>query len=152
MALLLCCLAPASTRAADSTWTGTSGATGTASWATADNWTGGVPSAATDALLPDPLAAAGNNSITLGGTAVANSLIVRGTYDPTAYYSLQSGTLTLSNQLLIESAANAFMEIGSGASVFAPSGSIGATATSSGELDLFDGGQLTIAGTLSLVA
>ena len=152
MALLLCCLAPASAPAADSIWTGTSGASGTGSWNTADNWTGGVPSAATDALLPDPLAAAGNNSITLGGTAVANSLIVRGTYDPPAYYSLQSGTLTLSNQLLIESAADAYMEIGSGASVFAPSGSIGAAATSSGSLDLLDGGQLTIAGTLSLGA
>jgi fibronectin-binding autotransporter adhesin len=153
MALLLCCLAPASARAADSIWTGTSGASGTASWATADNWTGGVPSAATDAILPDPLAAAGNNSITLGGTAVANSLAVRGTYDPTAYYSLHSGTLTLSNQLLIDSAAGAFMEIGSGASVFALSGSIGAAgATSLGSLDLLDGGQLTIAGTLSLGA
>ena len=152
MALLLCCLGPASARAADSIWTGTSGASGTASWATAGNWTGGVPSAATDAILPDPLAAAGNNSITLGGTAVANSLTVRGTYAPTAYYSLQSGTLTLSNQLLIESAAGAFIEIGSGASVFAPSGSIGAAATSLGSLDILDGGKLTIAGTLSLGA
>ena len=99
--------------AVDTDWTGAVDG----SWSTPGNWTAGVPTSGDNAFLTAP--ATPNPTITLPAAAAANRLTASG-----SGYTLTGGTLTLSDNLYVDSAA-ASLAITGGASVSSPNATIG---------------------------
>ncbi len=123
--------------AVDTQWTGGVDA----SWATAGNWTAGVPTAADNVFLPSPLAP--NATIALPGNAVGNRLTANA-----STYTLTSGTLNLSDNLYVDS-ASATLAISGGARVISPNATIGISGGNSGNR-LSVASRLTVPGTLNV--
>jgi len=123
--------------AVDTDWTGAVDG----SWSTAGNWTAGVPTSADNGFLVSPVAA--NPSITLPGAAAANRLTASG-----SGYTLTGGTLTLSDNLYVDSAA-ASLAITGGASVTSPNATIGISGGNAGNT-LAVGSRLSVPGTLNV--
>ena len=90
--------------------------------------------------------------ITLGTNAVAKTLFVQAGDAASEVYQLQSGTLTLADQLWVNSSTvNTYLNIGSGATVLAPNGTVGASSsTNKNELTVDVGGALTVSGQLNV--
>ena len=128
-----------------STWTGATWV----SWSDASNWDNGVPDATIDAALPNPLPAAGNNAITLGTGALAHTLFVQGGDYINGLYAIQSGDLTLSDQLWIDKSSAALCLYT--AAVTTPNGTVGASAdATSNELYLNPTSTLTVTDRLNI--
>jgi len=92
---------------ADATWT--AGSSTDLLWSTAGNWDVGVPTLASDVILPDPIPNPGSlgnpNVITLGAGSLANSLSFF------APYTLTGGDLTLASGLIsVGMAGQSFIE------------------------------------------
>lgn len=139
IALLACAIAlPISSAfAADTQWTGAVDG----SWSTAGNWTAGVPTSADNVFLPSPLAS--NPTINLPAAAAANQLTANA-----STYTLTSGTLTLSDNLYVDS-ASATLAISGGARVSSPNATIGVSAGNAGNTLLL-ASRLSVPGTLNV--
>jgi T5SS/PEP-CTERM-associated repeat protein len=128
-----------------STWTGATSVT----WSDASNWDNGAPDATIDAALPNPLPAAENNAITLGTGALAHALFVQGGDYANGLYTIQSGDLTLSDQLWIDKTSAALCLFT--AAVTTPNGTVGASAdATSNELYLNPTSTLTVTDRLNI--
>lgn len=139
-AALLTCLAALTSLAAfaaDTNWTGIIDSV----WSTPGNWTAGVPTAADNAFLTAPVTS--RSTITMLDPAVANRLTASG-----SGYTITSGTLTLSDNLYVDS-ASASLAIGSGASVSSPNATIGISGGNSGNA-LSVASRLSVPGTLNV--
>lgn len=138
-AILTCTVALTSLAAfaADTDWTGAVDG----SWSTPGNWTAGVPTAGDNAFLTAPVTP--NPTITLPGAGVANRLTASG-----SGYTLTGGTLTLSDNLYVDSAAAA-VTIAGGASVSSPNATIGISGGNSGNT-LSVASRLSVPGTLNV--
>ncbi len=123
--------------AADTGWTGTVSGV----WENAANWDAGVPTSTDNAILPDPTAT--TSTITLPAAAVANQLIVGG-----SGYTVTAGTLTLSDNLYVDS-ADASLLISGGATVASPNATVGISGGNSGNT-LSVAAGLTVSGTLNV--
>lgn len=123
--------------AVDTQWTGAVDA----SWATGGNWTAGTPTASDNAFLPNPLAP--NATITLPATAVANRLTASA-----STYTLTSGTLTLADNLYVDSGSAALV-ISGGARVVSPNATVGISGGNSANR-LSVASQLSVPGTLNV--
>lgn len=138
-AILTCTVALTSLAAfaVDTDWTGAVDG----SWSTTGNWTAGVPTAADNAFLTAPVTP--NPTITLPGAGVANRLTASG-----SGYTLTGGTLTLSDNLYVDSSAAA-VTIAGGASVSSPNATIGISGGNSGNA-LSVASRLSVPGTLNV--
>jgi hypothetical protein len=123
--------------AVDTQWTGAVDA----AWTTAGNWTAGVPTAADNVFLPSPLAP--NATIALPGTAVANRLTANA-----STYTLTSGTLTLADNLYVDS-SSAALTISGGGRVVSPNATVGISGGNTANR-LSVASQLSIPGTLNV--
>jgi len=123
--------------AADTNWTGIIDGV----WSTPGNWSAGVPTAVDNAFLTAPVTP--NPTINLLGAGVANRLTASG-----SGYTITSGTLTLSDNLYVDS-ASASLTIGSGASVSSPNATIGVSGGNSGNV-LSVASRLSVPGTLNV--
>lgn len=123
--------------AVDTQWTGAVDA----AWTTAGNWTAGVPTAADNVFLPSPLAP--NATITLPGAAVANRLTANA-----STYTLTSGTLTLADNLYVDS-SSAALTISGGGRVVSPNATVGISGGNTANR-LSVAAQLSIPGTLNV--
>ena len=137
VALLACAIALPSAFAADTQWTGAVDG----SWATAGNWNAGVPTSGDNVFLPSPLAS--NPTITLPAAATANQLTANA-----STYTLTGGTLTLSDNLYVDS-ASATLAISGGARVSSPNATIGISAANAGNT-LSLASRLSVPGTLNV--
>ena len=137
VALLACAIALPSAFAADTQWTGAVDG----SWATAGNWNAGVPTSGDNVFLPSPLAS--NPTITLPAAATANQLTANA-----STYTLTGGTLTLSDNLYVDS-ASATLAISGGARVSSPNATIGISAGNAGNT-LSLASRLSVPGTLNV--
>ena len=140
VAAILCgasAAASSSVFAVDTQW---NGAVDT-SWATGGNWTAGVPTSADNAFLPSPLAP--NATISLPGAAVANRLTANA-----STYTLTTGTLTLSDNLYVDS-GSAALTISGGARVVSPNATVGISGGNSANR-LTVASQLSVPGTLNV--
>lgn len=140
VAALLASTAPfASTSAVavDTQWTGAVDAL----WATPGNWTAGAPTASDNAFLPSPLAP--NATITLPAAAAANRLTANA-----GTYTLTSGTLTLADNLYVDS-ASAALTISGGARVVSPTATVGISGGNSANR-LSVASRLSVPGTLNV--
>lgn len=118
-------------------WTQWTGATD-ATWGTASNWetnvsTNVVPSSTLSAILPGTLPT--NATITLGSGAQAKTLFV-----DTTGYTLQSGDLTLADQLWIQQTGGAGLTLASSGTITTVNATLGADAGKSGQLTLNSAG------------
>lgn len=135
--------ASAAALAVDTDWTGAVDG----SWSTAGNWSAGVPTAADNVFLPSPVAP--NASITLPAAAVANRLTANA-----ATYTLSGGTLTLSDNLYVDS-DSASLIISGGASVSSPNATVGISGGNTGNMitvgfGIAVGSLLSVPGTLNV--
>ena len=137
VALLACAIALPSAFAADTQWTGAIDG----SWATAGNWNAGVPTSGDNVFLPSPLAS--NPTITLPAAATATQLTANA-----STYTLTGGTLTLSDNLYVDS-ASATLAISGGARVSSPNATIGISAGNAGNT-LSLASRLSVPGTLNV--
>jgi T5SS/PEP-CTERM-associated repeat protein/autotransporter-associated beta strand protein len=138
-ALLVSTAASASSSAVavDTQWTGAVDA----SWATGGNWTAGAPTASDNAFLPNPLAP--NATVALPAAAVANRLTANA-----STYTLTSGTLTLADNLYVDSGSAALV-ISGGARVVSPNATVGISGGNSANR-LSVASQLSVPGTLNV--
>jgi len=123
--------------AVDTDWTGAVDG----SWSAAGNWTAGTPTSADNGFLVSPVTP--NPSITLPGAAAANRLSVSG-----SGYTLTGGTLTLSDNLYVDS-ASAALAISGGASVVSPNATIGISGGNTGN-SIAVASRLSVPGTLNV--
>jgi len=126
-----------SAAAVDTDWTGVV----SGDWSTAGNWSAGVPTAADNAFLPNPLAS--NPTISLPGAAAANRLTVTGNG-----YAFTTGSLALADNFYLDG-ASALLSLTSSARVTSPNATIGVSGGNSGNRLLVDS-RLGVAGTLNV--
>jgi large repetitive protein len=124
----------ASAAACDTSWKPSAGS---GSWATATNWTGGVPTAMTNACITAP----GSYTVNVSGAAAAESLTLgssSGSSGPTldlAAGASTNATLTLGDDSVIEQTGTLVLDAGSGGGSANLTGPANAILTNDGTVD-----------------